>query len=172
MPGIFLPKPWVEYEITEKSIITSRWISSGWNFNPSVQSSGKPYQTDGNRGIEPGTCQLQGLIPCCRPLPLICAERDAMGSDEYHPISKTGSNLTDCQTQVAQAILWLMPLIQCKSWDYKKNTTVLETGSRLSWGLTVTAISTLSKWAHTYNECQSVLILGIIRQQFAIKMRV
>ncbi|KAF8815815.1 hypothetical protein BYT27DRAFT_6656626 [Phlegmacium glaucopus] len=25
----------------------------------------------------------------------VCAERDAMGSDEYHPISKTGSNLTD-----------------------------------------------------------------------------
>lgn len=25
----------------------------------------------------------------------VFAERDAMGSDEYHPISKTGSNLTD-----------------------------------------------------------------------------
>lgn len=27
-------------------------------------------------------------------LTLHCAERDAMGNDEYHPISKTGSNLT------------------------------------------------------------------------------
>ena len=25
----------------------------------------------------------------------LCTERDAMGNDEYHPISKTGSNLTD-----------------------------------------------------------------------------
>ena len=25
----------------------------------------------------------------------LCAERDAMGDDEYHPISKSGSNLTD-----------------------------------------------------------------------------
>jgi endoplasmic reticulum Man9GlcNAc2 1,2-alpha-mannosidase len=25
----------------------------------------------------------------------LCAERDAMGSDVYHPISKTGSNLTE-----------------------------------------------------------------------------
>ena len=24
----------------------------------------------------------------------LCAERDAMGNDEYHPISKMGSNLT------------------------------------------------------------------------------
>ena len=24
----------------------------------------------------------------------LCAERDAMGDDEYHPISKSGSNLT------------------------------------------------------------------------------
>lgn len=25
----------------------------------------------------------------------LCAERDAMGNDKYHPTSKTGSNLTD-----------------------------------------------------------------------------
>jgi hypothetical protein len=25
----------------------------------------------------------------------LCAERDAMGNDEYHPIGKSGSNLTD-----------------------------------------------------------------------------
>lgn len=25
----------------------------------------------------------------------VCLERDAMGNDEYHPISKTGSNLTN-----------------------------------------------------------------------------
>ena len=35
------------------------------------------------------------LLYASTVLTLICAERDAMGSDEYHPISKTGSNLTD-----------------------------------------------------------------------------